>query len=135
MYWIDERMEGNDTCRAGQLRALAVVTATRSDALPHIPAMAEFVPGYEASSLYGVGAPKATPAEIIDKLNKEINAAPADPKNKARLAKWVAKRSRSRPLTLAGSSPTIRRSGATSFGPSTSRRSEADPLSIFCKAR
>jgi len=72
--------------RAGQLRALAVVTATRSDALPDIPAMAEFVPGYEASSWYGVGAPKATPAEIIDKLNKEINASLADPKNKARLA-------------------------------------------------
>jgi tripartite-type tricarboxylate transporter receptor subunit TctC len=72
--------------RAGQLRALAVVTATRSNALPDIPAMAEFVPGYEASSWYGVGAPKATPAEIIDKLNKEINAALADPKNKARLA-------------------------------------------------
>ena len=72
--------------RSGQLRALAVVTATRSHALPDIPAMAEFVPGYEASSWYGVGAPKATPAEIIDKLNKEINAALADPKNKARLA-------------------------------------------------
>jgi tripartite-type tricarboxylate transporter receptor subunit TctC len=72
--------------RAGQLRALAVVTATRSHALPDIPAMAEFVPGYEASSWYGVGAPKATPAEIIDKLNKEINAALTDPKNKARLA-------------------------------------------------
>jgi tripartite-type tricarboxylate transporter receptor subunit TctC len=72
--------------RAGQLRALAVVTATRSDALRDIPAMAEFVPGYEASSWYGIGAPKATPAEIIDKLNKEINAALADPKNKARLA-------------------------------------------------
>ena len=72
--------------RAGQLRALAVVTATRSDALPDIPAMAEFVPGYEASSWYGVGAPKATPTEIIDKLNKEINAALVDPKNKARLA-------------------------------------------------
>ena len=72
--------------RSGQLRALAVVTATRSDALPDIPAMAEFVPGYEASSWYGVGAPKATPAEIVDKLNKEINATLADPKNKARLA-------------------------------------------------
>ena len=72
--------------RAGQLRALAVVTATRSHALPDIPAMVEFLPGYEASSWYGVGAPKATPTEIIDKLNKEINAALADPKNKARLA-------------------------------------------------
>jgi tripartite-type tricarboxylate transporter receptor subunit TctC len=72
--------------RAGQLRALAVVTATRSDLLPDVPTVAEFLPGYEASSWYGVGAPKATPAEIIDKLNKEINASLADPKNKARLA-------------------------------------------------
>ena len=72
--------------RAGRLRALAVTTATRSDALPGIPTVDEFVPGYEASSWYGVGAPKATPAEIIDKLNKEINAGLADPKMKARLA-------------------------------------------------
>jgi tripartite-type tricarboxylate transporter receptor subunit TctC len=72
--------------RAGQLRALAVVTATRSDLLPDVPTVAEFLPGYEASSWYGVGAPKATPAEIIDKLNKEINASLADPKNKVRLA-------------------------------------------------
>ena len=72
--------------RGGQLRALAVVTATRSDVLPDIPTVAEFLPGYEASSWYGVGAPKATPPEIIDKLNKEINASLADPKNKARLA-------------------------------------------------
>jgi len=72
--------------RAGKLRALAVVTATRSDSLPHIPTVAEFVPGYEASSWYGVGAPKATPAEIVEKLNKEINAGLADPKLKARLA-------------------------------------------------
>jgi tripartite-type tricarboxylate transporter receptor subunit TctC len=54
--------------------------------LPDIPAMAEFVPGYEASSWYGVGAPKATPAEIVDKLNREFNAGLADPKIKARLA-------------------------------------------------
>ena len=72
--------------RAGRLRALAVTTATRSDALPGIPTMGEFVPGYEASTWYGVGAPKATPAEIVDKLNKEINAALDDPKMKARLA-------------------------------------------------
>ena len=58
----------------------------RSDALPGIPTMGEFVPGYEASTWYGVGAPKATPAEIVDKLNKEINAALDDPKMKARLA-------------------------------------------------
>ena len=72
--------------RTGRLRALAVTTATRSDALPDIPTVAEFVPGYEASSWYGVGAPKATPAEIIEKLNKEINAGLADAKLKARLA-------------------------------------------------
>jgi tripartite-type tricarboxylate transporter receptor subunit TctC len=72
--------------RAGRLRALAVTTAMRSDALPGIPTMGEFVPGYEASTWYGVGAPKATPAEIVDKLNKEINAGLADPKMQARLA-------------------------------------------------
>ena len=72
--------------RAGKLRALAVTTATRSDALPDIPTVGEFVPGYEASGWFGVGAPKATPAEIVDQLNKEINAGLADPKMKARLA-------------------------------------------------
>jgi tripartite-type tricarboxylate transporter receptor subunit TctC len=72
--------------RSGKLRALAVTTATRSDALPDIPTVAEFVPGYEASNWYGLGIPKNTPAEIIDKLNKEINAGLADPKLRARLA-------------------------------------------------
>jgi tripartite-type tricarboxylate transporter receptor subunit TctC len=72
--------------KTGRLRALAVTTAMRSDALPGIPTMGEFVPGYEASTWYGVGAPKATPAEIVDKLNKEINAGLADPKMQARLA-------------------------------------------------
>jgi tripartite-type tricarboxylate transporter receptor subunit TctC len=72
--------------RAGKLRALAVTTATRSDALPDVPTVAETVPGYEASAFYGVGVPKGTPPEIIDKLNKEINAGLADPKVKARLA-------------------------------------------------
>jgi tripartite-type tricarboxylate transporter receptor subunit TctC len=72
--------------RAGKLRALAITTATRLEALPDIPTIGEFVPGYEASSVFGLGAPKNTPAEIIDKLNKEINAALADPKFKARLA-------------------------------------------------
>src|SRR3989441_1269065 len=72
--------------RAGKLRALAVTTATRSPALPHIPTVSDFVPGYEASFWTGVGAPKNTPAEIVDKLNKEINAALADPKMKAWLA-------------------------------------------------
>jgi len=72
--------------RAGRLRALAVTTATRSETLPGIPTMGEFVPGYEASQWYGVGAPKHTPTEIIEKLNKEVNAALADAKMKARLA-------------------------------------------------
>ena len=72
--------------RTGKLRALAVTSATRSAALPDIPTMAEFVPGYEASGWYGIGAPKKTPTDIIDRLNKEINAALADPKMKARLA-------------------------------------------------
>jgi tripartite-type tricarboxylate transporter receptor subunit TctC len=72
--------------RTGKLRVLAVTTATRSDALPDIPTVGEFVPGYEASSWYGVCAPKNTPAEIIDQLNKEINAGLADPKLRARFA-------------------------------------------------
>jgi tripartite-type tricarboxylate transporter receptor subunit TctC len=72
--------------RGGMLRALAVTTATRSDVLPDIPTLAEFVPGYEASQWYGVGAPKDTLAEVIDKLNNEINDIAADPLIKARLA-------------------------------------------------
>jgi tripartite-type tricarboxylate transporter receptor subunit TctC len=72
--------------RAGKLRALAVTTATRSDALPEVPTVAETVPGYEASAFYGMSAPKGTPPEIVDKLNQEINAGLADPKVKARLA-------------------------------------------------
>jgi tripartite-type tricarboxylate transporter receptor subunit TctC len=72
--------------RAGKLRALAVTTSTRSPVLPDIPTVAEFVPGYEASFWTGIGVPKNTPAEIVDKLNKEINVALADPKMKARLA-------------------------------------------------
>jgi tripartite-type tricarboxylate transporter receptor subunit TctC len=72
--------------RASKLRALAVTTATRSPALPDTRTVADFVPGYESSFWTGIGAPKDTPAEIIDKLNTEINAALADPKMKARLA-------------------------------------------------
>ena len=68
------------------MRALAVTTATRSDVLPDIPTVGDFVPGYEASAFWGVGAPRNTPAEIIDKLNKEVNATLDDPKMKARLA-------------------------------------------------
>ena len=72
--------------RGGQLRALAVTTAKRSDVLADRPAIGELVPGYDAGQLYGIGAPRNTPAEIVGKLNKEINAVLADPKVKARLA-------------------------------------------------
>jgi tripartite-type tricarboxylate transporter receptor subunit TctC len=71
--------------RAGKLRALAVTTATRWEGLPDIPTVADFVPGYEASSVFGLGAPAATPAEIVDRLNREVNAGLADAKLKARL--------------------------------------------------
>jgi tripartite-type tricarboxylate transporter receptor subunit TctC len=71
--------------RAGRLRALAVTTTVRSAALPGVPTVAEFVPGYEASAWFGIGTPKGTPAEIIDRLNREINAGLADPKLRARL--------------------------------------------------
>jgi tripartite-type tricarboxylate transporter receptor subunit TctC len=72
--------------RAGKLRALAVTTSERVEELPEVPPMADFVPGYESSQWYGVGAPKNTPVEIVEKLNKEINAALADPKMNARFA-------------------------------------------------
>jgi tripartite-type tricarboxylate transporter receptor subunit TctC len=72
--------------KAGTVRALGVTTPARSAALPDIPTVGEFVSGYEATVWYGLGAPKNTPAGIVDKLNKEINAALADPKLKARLA-------------------------------------------------
>jgi tripartite-type tricarboxylate transporter receptor subunit TctC len=72
--------------RAGKLRALAVTSATRLEALPDIPTVGEFLPGYEGSGWQGLCAPKNTPAELIDKLNKEVNAALADPKMKARIA-------------------------------------------------
>jgi tripartite-type tricarboxylate transporter receptor subunit TctC len=72
--------------RAGKLRPLAVTATTRAEVLPDVPTVAEFVPGFEASSWYGVGVPRNTPAEIIEKLNKEINAGLADPKMKARFA-------------------------------------------------
>jgi tripartite-type tricarboxylate transporter receptor subunit TctC len=78
--------ESIEHIRAGRLRALAMTTSTRSDALPDLPTVADFVPGYEASIMNGVGAPKGTPAEIIDKLNQEINAALADATIRARLA-------------------------------------------------
>jgi len=72
--------------RAGKLRALAVTTALRSEHLPDVPAVAEFVPGYEATTWWGIGVPHETPADIVETLNREINAALADPKMRARLA-------------------------------------------------
>jgi len=87
--------------RAGRLRALAVTAATRSDVLPEIPTVGEFVPGYEASNWYGVGAPKATSAKIVEKLNKEINAGLADPNMKTRLADLGGTVLVVRPLTSA----------------------------------
>jgi tripartite-type tricarboxylate transporter receptor subunit TctC len=78
--------ESIEHVRAGKLRALAVTTATRWEALPDIPAVGEFVPGYDASGWYGIGAPKGTPFEVIDRLNSQINAGLADPKMKIRVA-------------------------------------------------
>jgi tripartite-type tricarboxylate transporter receptor subunit TctC len=78
--------ESMEFIRAGKLRPLAVTTATRSEVLPDVPTVGDFVPGYEASALQGIGAPKKTPAEIVDKLNTEINAGLDDPKLKARFA-------------------------------------------------
>jgi tripartite-type tricarboxylate transporter receptor subunit TctC len=74
--------------KAGKLRALAVTTARRSDALPELPTVAEFLAGYEVSGWYGMGAPKGTPAEIVERLNKEINAGLADHGMKAKLAEF-----------------------------------------------
>jgi tripartite-type tricarboxylate transporter receptor subunit TctC len=76
--------------KAGKLRGLAVTSAARSEVLPELPTVGDFVPGYEATAWYGMGVPKNTPAEIIEKLNKEINAILADPKSKARLAELGA---------------------------------------------
>jgi tripartite-type tricarboxylate transporter receptor subunit TctC len=72
--------------KAAKIRALAITTRERSNALPNVPSLGDFVAGYEFSAFYGIGAPKNTPAEIIDKLNQQINAGLADPKLKARLA-------------------------------------------------
>jgi tripartite-type tricarboxylate transporter receptor subunit TctC len=78
--------ESISTIKGGKVRALAVTTAVRSEALPDVPTVGDFAAGYEATVWFGIGAPKATTAEIVDKLNKEINAGLADPKIKARLA-------------------------------------------------
>jgi tripartite-type tricarboxylate transporter receptor subunit TctC len=83
---FDTMPECIELVRAGTLRPLAVTTATRSPVLPNLPAIGDFLPGYESSAWYGVGAPRNIPAEIVDMLNQEVNAGLADPKLKARLA-------------------------------------------------
>jgi tripartite-type tricarboxylate transporter receptor subunit TctC len=83
---FDNMASSIEHIRAGKLRPLAVTTTMRSETLPDVPTVSEFVPGYEVSNWFGVGAPKATPAENLDRLNKEINASLADPKLRARLA-------------------------------------------------
>jgi tripartite-type tricarboxylate transporter receptor subunit TctC len=87
---VDNLPASIEHVRAGKLRALAVTTATRSPSLPEVPTLAEFQPGFEASAWIGIGAPRNTPSEIVDKLNKEINAGLADPKIRARIADFAA---------------------------------------------
>jgi tripartite-type tricarboxylate transporter receptor subunit TctC len=108
---FDNTASSIEYIRAGRLRALGVTTATRSEALPDIPTVGEFVQGYEASSFGGVGAPKNTPPEIIEKLNKEINVALAEPKMKTRLADLGGTVLAALPSTSASSSPPRPRSG------------------------
>jgi len=83
---FDTLISSIEYIKAGKLRALAVTTAMRHELLPDLPTIGGFVPGYESSSVNGIGAPKGTPVEIVDKLNKEINAGLADPKLKAKFA-------------------------------------------------
>jgi tripartite-type tricarboxylate transporter receptor subunit TctC len=83
---FDPMPESIEYVRAGKLRALAVTTVTRSESLPDLPTVGDFVPGYDTSTWFGLGVPRNTPTEIVDKLNKEINTGLADPKIKARFA-------------------------------------------------
>jgi len=83
---FDNMTSSVEHVRSGKLRGLAVTTAARSEALPDLPIVGDFVPGYESSGIYGIGAPKDTPPDIIGRLNREINAAIADPRIKARLS-------------------------------------------------
>ena len=98
--------------RAGRLRALAVTTTTRSEALPDVPAVAETVPGYEASGWQGIVAPKNTPSGVVQKLNEEINAALADPKSGSGLPSSAPPRFPTRQTHSAGSSPSTPTNGA-----------------------
>jgi len=87
---LDNLPTSLEQIRAGRVRPLAVTTATRSDAVPDLPTVAEFVPGYEVSSWFGIGVPGATPADIVDRLNAEISAGLADPGLKARIAEMAS---------------------------------------------
>jgi tripartite-type tricarboxylate transporter receptor subunit TctC len=117
--------------RAGALRPLAVTTAVRWEGLPDVPAVAEFVPDYEASAWHGIGVPKDTPADIVDRLNREINAALADPKMKARLADVAYT---SVPMTLADFEKFIActRSFACPI-PSSSPTPRSEPIFYFSR--
>jgi len=97
---IDDLQSSVEYIRAGKLRALAVTTATRSPWLPDVPTLGEFLPGYEVNAWVGIGAPKNTPVEVIDKLNKEINAGLADPKIAARIAGLASTRFIASPAEL-----------------------------------
>jgi len=106
----NRRISSIEYIKAGKPRALAVTTVARSDLLPEIPAMSDFVPGYEVSNWFGIGVPKNTPVEVIDELNREVNAGLADPELKVRfvdLGGTVLARQR----TSAGSSPMKPRNG------------------------
>ena len=119
--------------RAGKLRALGVSTLARSQALPDLPSVSEFVPGYESSGFFGVGAPAKTSSEIVDKLNKEINAGLADTKLKAQLADLGGMILPGSPADFRNSSPKKLRNGARSSGQPTSSRS--NPRQHFHKFR
>ena len=86
--------------KTGKLRALAVTGATRSDAVPDLPTVAETLPGYQAASFYGIGAPRNTPAEVVEVLNKAVNAGLADPKLNARLTDLGSVPLRGQPATF-----------------------------------
>jgi tripartite-type tricarboxylate transporter receptor subunit TctC len=103
-----------DHIRAGKLRPLAVTTATRWDSLPDVSAMIELLPGYEASTFFGMGAPRNTPAEIVDRLNRDINAGLEDARLRHGLLPWAARCSPPHLTTSASSSPPRRKSGRRS---------------------
>ena len=111
--------------KAGKVRALAVTTAARSELLPDLPTIGDFVPGYEASGSFGFGAPRNTPAEIVEKLNREINAVLADPKAKARIAELGGEPLAGSPAAYGRCWPKKPKSGAGWSAPPTSRWSKA----------